>query len=157
MTVGTLRAAVAADVARLDRIALRAKAHWGYADEQLAAWAADLRVPPGSLATHPTVVAEVEGRVVAFGQLDPGRDPWELTALWVLPEHMGRGIGRRLLGALLAEAAAAGQGRVHVDADPYALAFYLACGAELVGEVAAPIAGDPDRRRPQLRLATRGA
>jgi hypothetical protein len=37
---------------------------------------------------------------------------------------------------------------VTIDADPFAEAFYLHCGAERCGEVAAPIPGLPDRTRP---------
>jgi predicted N-acetyltransferase YhbS len=152
-----LRAALASDIDAFDRIALQAKAHWGYTAEQLAAWQADLRTPPDSLATRPTLVATAHGQVVAFGQLDPASQPWELAALWVLPAHMGQGIGRALLHRLVATAAAAGQSQLCIDADPNALGFYLACGARHVADAAAPIAGNPGRCRPQLLLSTAAA
>lgn len=152
-----LRVAVACDIDALDRIALQAKAHWGYSSTQLAAWQADLRTPPDSLATRPTLVATARGQIVAFGQLDLATQPWELDALWGMPTHMGQGIGRALLRRLVATAAEAGQSHLRIDADPNALGFYLARGARHVADVAAPITGNPGRYRPQLLLSTAAA
>ena len=151
----TLRPACADDIARLDAIAWQAKAHWGYTAAQLEAWAAELRTPPERLHTHPTWVAGFgahSGPVLGFMQIDPTVTPWELAALWVLPAHMGQGIGRALLRHAAALAAEAGQLALHIDADPHAAGFYRACGAVPVGTVAAPLPGAPDRVRPQLRL-----
>lgn len=141
----------------MDRLAIAAKAHWGYAEHDLARWASELRTPPDTVVTWPTFVAESDGALAGFTQLDPTREPWELVSLWVHPRHMGRGIGRRLLRRAVAAAAASGQGRIHIDADPHAAGFYLACGARLVGSVPAAIAGAPDRVRPQLALPVSGA
>jgi len=152
-----LRAATGSDAATLDRIALAAKAHWGYSDQDMERWSPDLRTSAASIDAWPTFVAEVEGNAIGFTQLDPTRDPWELVSLWVLPEHMGLGIGRQLLGKALDCAVSGGQRCIVIDSDPNALAFYLACGARQIGTVAAPLVGMSDRARPQLELATRGA
>lgn len=150
-----LRPACADDIARLDAIAWQAKAHWGYDAAQLEAWADELRTPPGRLRTHPTWVAGFGGHsgpVLGFMQIDPTTTPWELAALWVLPAHMGRGIGRALLQHASVLAADAGQVALHIDADPHAAGFYRACGAVPVGAVAAPLPDAPGRERPQFRL-----
>jgi len=42
-------------------------------------------------------VAEEDGRVVAFSAAFVREDTWFLSAMFVLPEFQGRGIGRRLL------------------------------------------------------------
>jgi len=151
-----IRHATLADVPALDGIARGAKAHWGYGAEQLALWDAALRTPPASLATHPTLLAETDAGIVAFAQLEPHTDPWELAALWVLPAHMGRGVGRTLLLRVAHLAAEAGQAQLHIDADPHAAGFYRSLGAVAVGTVAAPIEGQPQRVRPQLRLRLEG-
>ena len=152
-----IRAAREDEIALLDSIAFRAKAHWGYAPTQLEEWHESLRTPVGSTLSRPTLVYELDSNVVGFVQLDPAPSPWEVVSLWVLPEHMGNGIGRVLLRQALEAAAASGQTFVDVDSDPNALGFYLACGAVQVGAVPAPIAGAPDRVRPQLRVSTSGA
>ena len=153
----TLRPGRVADIPALDAIAHAAKAHWGYSAAQLQAWQADLAVPPGSLATDPLCVAEEGGEPVGFIQIATHTQPWELSAMWVSPGHMGRGVGRALMAWARQCAADAGQAMLAIDADPNAEAFYKACGAVRVGEVPAPIDGQPDRVRPQLRLRTRAA
>jgi ribosomal protein S18 acetylase RimI-like enzyme len=144
----------AADLPRLNAIAWAAKAHRGYRHEQLEAWRADLEVDPHSLAARPVFVAEREGAAVGFVQLATDTEPWEIRALWIDPAHMRRGIGQALMRHACAVAAAAGQREIAIDADPNALGFYTACGARVVGQVAAPLPGDPGRTRPQLRIAT---
>ena len=65
---------------------------------------------------------------------------------------MGQGIGRQLLRKAMSTASSAGQRRIHIDADPNALGFYLACGARQVATVPAPTSIAPGRVRPQLEL-----
>lgn len=148
----TIRPASTSEVDALDRIAMAAKAHWGYSVQDLALWAQDLRTPPETVAAWPTFVAESEGTVVGYTQLCPTSDPWELVSLWVDPHHMGQGIGRQLLWKAIAAASSSGQRRVRIDADPNALGFYLACGAKQINAVPAPISTDTHRVRPQLEL-----
>jgi GNAT superfamily N-acetyltransferase len=149
-----LRAGVQSDLTALDGIAFAAKAHWGYTPEQLQTWQADLTVSAESLVARPIVVAEEDGLIVGFVQVATDMHPWELDALWVHPNYMGRGAGRALLQWAIEFAAQGGQAELAIDADPHAEGFYLACGARAIGSVRAPIAGNPDRVRPQLRLRT---
>lgn len=149
-----IRAAVPADVEVLSRIALAAKASWGYSPSELAAWHAQLVVTAESLERWFTFLLEVEGKAVAFAQVSPESNPWEFQALWVLPQYMHRGFGRALVRHAAAHAAARGQAVLAIDSDPNAESFYLRCGARVVGQVPAPIEGSPSRVRPQLILAT---
>ncbi|HYJ97253.1 MAG TPA: GNAT family N-acetyltransferase, partial [Burkholderiaceae bacterium] len=135
----TLRAARADEHAALTALARRAKAHWGYPADALARWHDELTVTRASIESLPTAVAERDGAVVGFFQLRLDGPDATLEHLWVLPEQIGHGIGRTLLQRALDDTRAAGHGRLCIDADPHAEAFYRACGAERVGEVAAPI------------------
>lgn len=85
---------------------------------------------------------EVEARIVGFFMLVPPFPEWKLEHFWISPSSMGR--------ALPSYAAA-----LAIDADPNAEGFYLACGAERVGSIIAPIEGAPNRERPRLRLVLR--
>jgi len=152
-----IRAGTPADIEALSRIALAAKASWGYAPSQLAAWRADLVVTAECLARWFTFVAEEQGETVAFAQVSPESAPWEFQALWVLPEYMHRGYGRALVQHAAAHAKARGQSVLAIDSDPNAEQFYVRCGARVVGQVPAPIEGAPSRVRPQLVLATDAA
>jgi len=149
----TLRAARADEHAALTALARRAKAHWGYPADALARWHDALTVTRASIESLPTAVAERDGVVVGFFQLRLNEPDAALEHLWVQPEQIGHGIGRALLQRALGDSRAAGHGRLCIDADPHAEAFYRACGAERVGEVAAPIEGQPQRVRPQMVLA----
>ncbi|RQO54378.1 N-acetyltransferase [Variovorax sp. KBW07] len=159
-----LRAARAEEAALLSDIALASKAHWPYPAAQLARWRNDLKVEPAQLderyARVAEVSGEVSGEVAGFVVIVPPQRQadtnaeWLLDHLWVVPGHMGRGIGRALLMAARQLAAAQGASSLHIDADPYAEAFYQAFGAQRIGAIAAPIEGQPERQRPQLRLVT---
>lgn len=151
-----VRSALPGEHEALSALAFASKAHWGYASEQLRAWRSDLTFTPDTISARPTFVAEGEaGALVGVVQLNPSVEPWELDALWVHPGAVGLGVGRALLGQALLVARQAGRSEVAIDADPNAEGFYLRCGARRVGELAAPLAGQPHRIRPQLRLATR--
>lgn len=145
-----IRPALTEEAHQLSALVLRAKAQWGYAQKQLEAWRPSLAISAESLSARPTFVGEIDDLMVGFYSLAPSATVWELDNLWVAPEYMRRGLGRKLLAHALETAGAGGADHVVVDADPNALPFYMACGAIRVGEVAAPIPGQPDRMRPQL-------
>jgi GNAT superfamily N-acetyltransferase len=151
-----IRPACTDDLPSLDKMAYRAKAHWGYAAEQLECWRPDLTVERATLGGKPVFVAEVGARLAGFLQLAMDTQPWEIWAMFVEPACMGRGFGRQLVEHAKSLAAAAGVSELAIDADPNAEGFYLACGAYRIGELSAPIDGQPGRVRPQLLLATGG-
>jgi molybdenum cofactor cytidylyltransferase len=147
-----LRRATKADADAMSALALRSKAHWGYGAATMDAWRGALHVDPESLSSRYGYVAMVRDAMVAFYVIDPGEGAWTLDDLWVDPDFMGQGIGSTLMRHALATAWENGAQLVTVDADPNAEAFYVACGAVRVGEVAAPIEGDDARVRPQLEF-----
>lgn len=147
-----IRVARADEAELLAAIALESKSHWDYSPAVMAGWRPSLVVRLDRPERRPTFVAERDGMVAGFCQLVLEDETPVLEHLWVRPACMRRGVGRALLeraGATLTEL---GYTRMHIDADPNAEAFYLQCGATRDGVVAAPIAGDPDRVRPQLTL-----
>ena len=97
---------------------------------------AELRVSQADIAEHEVLVAERDGQCLGYGYLMPRQDGGlEIWHLFVAPDAMGQGAGRALTAALIAQAHAAGERCLWVEADPNALGFYQACGFELVGEV----------------------
>ncbi|TAG81557.1 MAG: N-acetyltransferase [Betaproteobacteria bacterium] len=149
-----LRPGAHQDIPVLDAIALEAKAHWGYSIEQLQAWREDLLIQSDLLIARPICVAEESGQLIGYAQVATDTLPWELCAVWVSPHCMGRGVGTALLAWAREFAATGKQHELAIDADPNAASFYVSCGARLVGTVAAPIASNPHRVRPQLVLST---
>ncbi len=149
-----IRPAAPEEAPVLSRIARAAKAHWGYDPAQLARWDHELTVSPRSLQRAPSFVAENAQGILGFIQVDMDTAPPEIDHLWVDPACMGQGAGRALLRHAQALLAAEGVPELAIDADPNAEGFYLAMGAWRIGLEPAPIAGQSDRVRPQLRLAT---
>ncbi|MFB6891007.1 GNAT family N-acetyltransferase [Kitasatospora sp. NPDC056327] len=133
----TIRPARPTEAAALTALALRSKAHWGYDAGFMAACRAELTLDPERIGAERTAVAEGgDGRVLGFVTLTGEPPEGELGMLFVEPAVIGRGVGRRLVEHLRAEAAALGFDRVTVVADPNAEPFYRAMGAVRTGTVA---------------------
>jgi len=147
-----IRRARASDAAALSALAVAAKQHWAYSSEDMENWRTLLTVEQEDLDSKPAFVAELDDEAVGFYVLAPGDTTWELEHLWISPSFMRRGIGRALLDHAVHTARTGGASSIAIDADPNAEPFYLACGAAREGSVAAPIASNPARVRPQLSL-----
>ena len=147
-----IRRAAESEAGALSAIAMEAKAHWSYPAAQLEAWRKDLTITAAAIAASPAYVLELDDKLAGFYALGTPGSAWTLEHFWVRPEFMGRGVGRCLLSHAAGLAAQNGVATLAIDADPNAEAFYLANGARQVGEVAAPIDGQPGRMRPQLLL-----
>jgi GNAT superfamily N-acetyltransferase len=134
----------------LSDLALRSKAHWGYEQDFLDRVRDELTFTPGQVANRHVVVAEAgPAGVVGFYSIDGSPPDGELGNLWLDPPMIGTGLGRRLWEHATMEARAAGFTSLRIDADPGAEGFYLAMGAQRVGEV--PSGSIPDRVLPSLR------
>lgn len=152
MTAPRLRPARSGEAALLSALALRSKGHWDYDAAFLEACRAELTLHDDELAARRTVVAELaDGRIAGFGTLEGTAPTGELGMLFVDPDAIGRGVGRALLGHLVAAARALGFTLLTIDADPNAEAFYLAAGAVRVRAV--PSESIPGRLLPQLELS----
>jgi len=77
------------------------------------------------------IVAECEARTVAFGIALPAQG-W-IRALYVHPDHGGKGIGQRLLHGLEVQCQSVGVAALEVKASHNAEGFYRRCGYEVVG------------------------
>lgn len=145
------------DAGPLSQVARRSKAHWGYAEEWLAAWESDLTLSPEDIRRMHVQVARTDHRIAGFYALDGEVPTLTLEHFWVDPDHMGQGIGRALLRHALVYAAGRGADQVEIESDPNAEAFYVHMGARRVGWRPRPVAGT-DRRLPLLviELPSRG-
>ena len=122
-----IRRATAADIPALCRVhstAISVLAKQAYTEEELRAWCGS--VSPGLytefLDTRVIFVAEIDGDVKGFCQLDP--DSGEIEATYVDPVAAGRGIGSQLLEA--AEQVASDRGLIdlHLGSSVNAEPFY---------------------------------
>jgi GNAT superfamily N-acetyltransferase len=149
-----IRRAQESEASALSALALDAKRQWGYAPQDIARWRPQLAISARDISSKPTFVAEIDDQIAGYyllAPVAPGR-PWGLDHLWVAPRYWRRGIGRALLTHATDTARRGGAAALAIDADPHAEPFYVACGAVRRRVVPAPIAGSPERVRPQLSL-----
>jgi len=125
----TIVRATPADVSVLTTIALAAKRHWGYPEKWLEHWREALTIRPEFLASHEAYVAVREGRSAGFNGFSHQANRLELLHLWVLPELMGRGIGRALFQQAVTRAQGLGCREMVIESDPHAEGFYRRMGA----------------------------
>lgn len=139
------------ECAALTDLCRRAKAHWGYPAEMMAAWHDELTVTPDRIARQIAMVAEAGGIGLAgIGLVDIAMEPPSLDLLFVDPALHGRRVGAQILDVLTAQLAARGVDRIMIDADPHAEGFYLRRGARRIGDVPSP--NTPGRSLPRLEL-----
>lgn len=151
MSDAVFRPARPTEAGLLGELALRSKGYWGYDREFLDACRSELVFRPGDITGRRITVAEEPGRLLGFYSIDGQPPDGELGNLWVIPEAIGTGLGRRLWEHAMAAARTAGFTCLRIEADPHAEGFYRAMGAERVGD--APSGSVPDRTLPLLRFS----
>jgi len=108
--------------------AIRELCNAEYSQTQLAAWAERL-TPSGylpAIAKNTFLVAEKEGRVVAFAEFAPSRG--EVVAMYVHPKHARCGIGTMLFREIERIAVAQGLKSMQLSSSLSAVSFYERLG-----------------------------
>jgi N-acetylglutamate synthase-like GNAT family acetyltransferase len=132
-------------------LAVRSKAYWGYDDDFLAGSRIQLAVKPDEVERRRVTVAERDGVVVGFYALEGDPPVGVLDLMFVDPDHLRAGVGRRLFAHAVSTARAAGLTEFTIDSDPFAEEFYLAMGAVRTGETPSKVR--VGRKLPRLTFA----
>jgi GNAT superfamily N-acetyltransferase len=112
-----IRPAETAEASALTDLALTSKAVSGYDAVFMAACRAELTVHPDSIRRDPTYLIEADGPSSA--SISCGRvTVAEVSMMFVAPEALRSGLGRRLWAHLEDTARRAGATRLEVDSDP---------------------------------------
>lgn len=124
------------DAGELTLIAHAAKRHWNYPEEWIQAWQEDLTFTSDYILKHPVFkMVGDEERILGCCAYEVHPSHLEIVHMWILPEVMGKGLGRKLLEVSLKEMLSAyAKPRIQVVSDPYAQPFYEKMGFEKVGE-----------------------
>jgi GNAT superfamily N-acetyltransferase len=125
----------------LTEIVHAAKRHWGYPERWIQTWRDILTMRPEFIAGNVAYSAMKEGRAVGFYLLTTESDGIHLDHLWIVPDAMGRGIGRALFEHAVEETRRLGHRTLQIEADPNAEGFYKRMGARRVGETITEIEG----------------
>lgn len=143
-----VRDARADEAGLLSDLALRSKGHWGYDPEFLEKCRDELTLRPDDLVEGRAAVAQNGDRVLGFYTLAGDPPDGELACLFVEPDAIGTGVGRRLWEHAVDTARRSGFRRLTIDSDPFAEPFYLRMGAVRTGTV--PSGSVPGRELPRL-------
>ena len=125
----------------LTQIAVAAKRHWGYPERWMELWKPQLTFTPAYFDENENWVAEINNVPVAFCTLMEKEGNAWMENLWVSPEHIGKGVGKRLFSHALDLSRQRGFKKLQLEADPNAVGFYEAMGMKQVGERISEIEG----------------
>ena len=135
----------------MTQIAHDAKRHWGYPENWIQHWQADLTISSAFIRNNVVYVAERESEIIGFYALVVGYHETELEHMWVAPKHIGTGVGKELFIHAMQIAAGENISEVEILADPNAAGFYQKMGAKQTGEVSSDIDGQ-SRVLPRLTV-----
>jgi GNAT superfamily N-acetyltransferase len=121
----------------LTKIAYSAKRYWGYPESWIESWKPQLTVTPQSILQYDTFAAILDGQPIAFYAISYHEKRASLEHFWVLPDSMGKGIGRSLFLHVLERCKETGARSLEIESDPYAQGFYERMGARRIGELRA--------------------
>jgi GNAT superfamily N-acetyltransferase len=121
----------------VNAMVLRSKGHWGYDDAMMAIMARVLRLDTSAMDKGRAIAAWSGDEPVGVVQIsEPFQDERgraiSLDLLFIAPQAIGTGLGRRLYDWALDQARAAEAVRMDILSDPNARAFYTAMGAVFI-------------------------
>ncbi|WBX70890.1 GNAT family N-acetyltransferase [Tenacibaculum retecalamus] len=117
------------DIELLTNIALLSKAYWGYPNELIESWRSDLTVTPKMIEDAFVYKFVQNNKIAGFYILNqPIKNNIELEMLFILPEFIGKGIGKRLLLHAFEKARKLNINKLTLLADPNAVDFYKSQG-----------------------------
>lgn len=129
-----IRQALPSEVEHLSGLAFRSKSYWGYSDQFMKACLEELTVDECYIENNPTFVIEAAGNAVGFYSLERiSAAEVELSLLFVEPDFIGKGYGRKLITHAQEEARQLGYSKMIIQGDPNAERFYRSAGGSVVG------------------------
>jgi GNAT superfamily N-acetyltransferase len=143
-----IRTATASDLAALRDVAYRSKAFWGYDQAFMDAVESSLAPDEHELAEGVSVISH-GGVITGFYAFKTIEGSFFLHSLFVVPEKIGCGVGKRLWQHAVDFARRTAHGHFMIESDPNAEEFYLHLGARRVGETVSEASG---RTLPLLRF-----
>jgi GNAT superfamily N-acetyltransferase len=139
----TIQRAMPEQHERLTHITFAAKKHWGYPERWMEIWKEALTITPQFIANNEVYAAMVESEVAGFYGLIVSEDKVQLEHMWVDPDYIGSGIGKRLFDHAIEVAESLNASSMEIESDPNAEGFYKRMGARRIGEFVSELEGQP--------------
>lgn len=129
-----IRQALPSEVEQLSKLAFRSKAHWGYSDRFMQACLEELTIDKCYIENNLTFVIEDTRDIIGFYSLEHiSASEVELSFLFVEPDFIGKGYGRKLMMHAQEEVLQLGYSKMIIQGDPNAERFYRSAGGSVVG------------------------
>jgi GNAT superfamily N-acetyltransferase len=144
----TIEKATNTDHQILTQITKKSKAFWGYSEEQIEIWSKFLTVTSSYIDANTVYKLSVEDQIVGYYSFfNQDEKTIKLDNLFVLPEYIGKGLGRLLMEHFLLNINKANT--ITLNSEPNAEPFYSKLGFVKVGEIETSI---KDRYMPIMEL-----
>ncbi len=137
------------ELAFINAMIMRSKAHWGYDQEFLDRCRDELAFTTERLASERVRVTGEPGLVTGTVEISLDGQTANIGMLFVDPKAIGSGAGRVLYEWALNFAKEHKAGHMMIESDPFAQGFYEKMGAVVVGKV--PSGSIPGRFLPLLQ------
>lgn len=134
----------------LSDLCLRSKAYWKYDRAFIEACREELTITPDNLNEDYVMVADDGGKHAGVIHLVLEGTTAELEKLFIDPNWIGKGVGRKLFQWAVETARAKGATLMNVVADPGAVPFYEKMGFKQFATF--PSGSIPGRELPHMRL-----
>lgn len=122
------------DCERLKEIALASKGYWGYSEVLISQWTQTFIITPESIDRDKVYLARINSLIIGWYRLLVHSTAAVLEDLWVLPDYIGKGVGRKLFEHAVMQAKLSGLPYLELEADPNAEPFYTKMGCHKIGE-----------------------
>lgn len=115
------------DIPELNKICLASKRYWNYPEEWIEQWKEDLKIKRDFFERGAVYKIGVPNKIYGFCVILKHENNYEIEHLWVLPEFIGKGFGKKLLNESIKRTVTK-DSEIVVTADPNAEAFYISRG-----------------------------
>jgi GNAT superfamily N-acetyltransferase len=118
----------------LTEITKKSKAYWGYSEEQILKWKDNLTISKGYIENNPVFKLVENERTIGYYSYSIKEKNVILDNLFVLPEYIGKGLGKFLMNDFLDRMRNEKFEKITLDSEPNAENFYLKIGFKKIGE-----------------------
>lgn len=138
------------DAAILTNITKKSKAYWGYSNEQIENWSAQLTITKEYLKNNQVYKLEVNNLIVGYySYIILEENIVQLDNLFILPNCIGTGLGTFLMNDFLGKIKTLKVKKVLLESEPNAEKFYNKFGFKTIEQIKTSI---KDRFVPLMEL-----
>lgn len=130
------------DANELTNITLRAKAHWGYSEEQMEAWKDVLTIHADYIEQNEVYILIQNEKIIgyySYTRIDG--EKVELDNIFLEPECIGKGYGKVMMQHFFEQVREDNYKIVRLEADPNAEQFYQKLGFRCIDRLESSIQG----------------